>query len=123
MIMSHRSTLVLGVTAVTGLALLTGNAVATPSAGLKTTILAKSTFDSTRLHGFARLDDGKGFPKRSDVWLVHLKTHGLTDGYVVDNLIEAGGTTGWHAHPGPSIVFVVKGTITNYDSHVQGCAG
>src|SRR4051794_26850936 len=114
--MRQRSTLALGVTAVAGLALLTGNAAATPSAKLTTTILAKSTFDSTRLSGYTRLDDGKR-------WFVHLKTHGLTDGYVVDNLTDPGGTTGWHSHPGPSIIFVVHGTVTNYDSHIQGCTG
>jgi hypothetical protein len=122
--MRRRSTtLVLGAVAVVGVTLLTGNATATPSVGLTTTILAKSTFDSTQLSGFARLDDGKGFPKPSDVWLVYLKTHGLTDGYVVDNVIEVGGTTGWHSHPGPSIIFVIRGTVTNYNSDVKGCAG
>lgn len=121
--MGHRSTLVLGITAISGLALLTGNAVATPTAGPTTTILAKATFDSTRLTGSADLDADKGSPKSSDDWRARLVTHGLTDGYVVDNLLDAGGTTGWHSHPGPSIVFVVHGTITNYDSDVKGCAG
>ncbi len=121
--MRRRSTLVLGAVALTGATLLTGNAAATPSAGLTTTILAKSTFDSTQLSGFARLDDGKGFPKPRDLWLVYLKTHGLTDGYVVDNVIDVGGTTGWHSHPGPSIIFVIRGTITNYDRDTNGCAG
>ncbi|MDX6230558.1 MAG: hypothetical protein QOI76_3948 [Frankiales bacterium] len=121
--MSHRSKIALGVTALAGVVLLTGNAIATPSAGLTTKILAKSTFSSTELSGFARVDDGPGAPKPSDVWAVFLKTHGLTDGYVVDNLIDPGGTTGWHSHPGPSIIFVIRGTITNYDSDAKRCAG
>src|ERR1700709_1658171 len=98
--MGYRSTLVLGGTAVAGLALLTGNAAATPSAGLTTTILAKSTFGSTQPGALARGDEGTGPSKPSDVWAVFLKTHGLTDGYVVDNVIDAGGTTGWHTHLG-----------------------
>ena len=121
--MIHRRTVFLGVTAITGLALLTGNAVATPTTGVTTTILAKSTFGTTQLAGFARVDDGTGVSRPSDVWAVFLKTHGLTDGYVVDNVITPGGTTGWHSHPGPSIIFVVHGTITNYDPDAKKCAG
>jgi hypothetical protein len=121
--MSHRSKITLGVVALASVASLTGNAIATPSAGLTTKILAKSTFGSTQLGGFARVDDGTRAPKPSDVWAVFLKTHGLTDGYVVDNLIDPGGTTGWHSHAGPSIIFVVRGTITNYDSDAKRCAG
>jgi hypothetical protein len=47
---------------------------------------------------------------------VRIKTHGVSDGYVVDNVIEPGGTTGWHSHPGPSLIFVVRGAVTNYES-------
>lgn len=121
--MKRRSTLVLGALALAGATLLTGNAAATPSAKLTTTMLAKSTFDSTQLSGFARVDDGQGFSKPSGIWLVYLKTHGFTDGYVVDNVIDEGGTTGWHSHAGPSLIFVVRGTVTDYDSADKGCAG
>lgn len=121
-LVKSKSPLVLGVVALLGASLFTGSASAA-SSGLTTTILAQSTFGSTQLSGFARLDDGKGLPKPSDVWLVYLQTHGLTDGYVVDNVIVPGGTTGWHSHPGPSIIFVVKGSVTNYDSDVPHCAG
>jgi len=127
--MKPRSALALGATAIVGAALVTGNAFATPTTGVTTTILAKSTFGSTQLTGFADTDNDKGndkgwFPKHNDDdWGVFLKTHGLTDGYVVDNVIAPGGTTGWHSHPGPSIIFVVRGTVTNYDSDVPACAG
>jgi Cupin domain len=120
--MRTKTTLILGAVAILGATLFTGSASAT-SSGVTTTILAKSTFDSTVLSGFARLDGGKGFPSPSNLWLVYLQTHGLTDGYVVDNVFSAGGTTGWHSHPGPSIIYVVKGSVTNYDSDVPQCAG
>ena len=32
------------------------------------------------------------------------------------------GTSGWHSHPGPSIVFVVAGTVTNYSSDDPSCS-
>jgi quercetin dioxygenase-like cupin family protein len=56
-------------------------------------------------------------------WRVLLRTHGMSDGYVVDNKFAPGQTTGWHSHPGPSLIFVVAGTVTNYDSDRRGCAG
>ena len=30
--------------------------------------------------------------------------------------------TGWHQHPGPSLIFVVAGTMTNYDRDDPACA-
>jgi hypothetical protein len=59
----------------------------------------------------------------ADTWQLRLKTRGLTDGYVVDNLIHPGGTTGWHSHPGPSLIFVVKGEVTNFESDDPTCTG
>ena len=56
--------------------------------------------------------------------MVHLAPDfGLTDTYVVDNKFTPGETTGWHSHPGPSLIIVVDGTITNYDSDQKHCAG
>jgi|tagenome__1003787_1003787.scaffolds.fasta_scaffold20522040_1 quercetin dioxygenase-like cupin family protein len=91
-----------------------GTASATPSAGLTTTILAKSTIPDL---------DVRAHTQPADTWHLRLKTHGLTDGYVVDNVIAPGGTTGWHSHPGPSLIFVVRGTVTNYDSSDRRCIG
>ena len=54
---------------------------------------------------------------------MRIKTHGVSDGYVVDNVIEPGGTTGWHSHPGPSLIFVVRGAVTNYESDDPKCTG
>jgi len=56
-------------------------------------------------------------------WGAVLATRGLTDGYVVDNKFAPGQTTGWHSHTGPSLIFVVSGSVTNYDSSAPNCAG
>ena len=45
---------------------------------------------------------------------VIIKTRGLSDVYVVHNRIVPGGHTGWHSHPGPSIISVVSGQATEY---------
>jgi len=45
---------------------------------------------------------------------VKIKTEGVSDVYVVYNRIAPGGHTGWHSHPGPSIISVKSGTATEY---------
>jgi quercetin dioxygenase-like cupin family protein len=97
---------------IVGAAAFVGNVLATPSSGLGTTILAKGTF--------AQLDlNAKTIP--ADIWQAQIKTKGLSDVYVVDNKLAVGGTTGWHSHPGPSLIFVIAGTVTNYTSDDPTC--
>ena len=45
---------------------------------------------------------------------VKIKTKGISDVYVVRNVLAPGGHTGWHSHPGPSIISVVSGVATEY---------
>ncbi len=74
-------------------------------ARVTTTILAGPTvLDENHVHS------------KSDVNDVELKTKGLSDVYVVRNVIVPGGHTGWHSHPGPSVVSVVSGEATEYRS-------
>jgi quercetin dioxygenase-like cupin family protein len=65
---------------------------------------------------------GHGQTLAGTPWSALLLTRGMSDGYVVDNVFPPGATTGWHSHPGPSIIFVVSGTVTNYDSSDPHCA-
>lgn len=39
-----------------------------------------------------------------------------SDVYVVQNTIVPGGQSGWHTHPGPSLITVTSGQITMYES-------
>jgi quercetin dioxygenase-like cupin family protein len=93
-------------------ALIVVPARATPSTGVTTTILAKSLFDDIHVKAHTRL------PER---WKAQLKTHGESDVYVVDNKFAPGGTAGWHSHPGPSLILVVSGTVTNYLGDDPNC--
>ena len=43
------------------------------------------------------------------------KTKGASDLYVQSNVWAPGGTTGWHTHPGHSLIIVTAGTVTAYD--------
>jgi hypothetical protein len=69
----------------------------------------------------------EGFRSDSErfLWLAHLKTRGPSDLYVQDNswdpMTAPGGTTGWHTHPGPSLIIVTAGTITAYEGHDPSC--
>jgi len=80
-----------------------GSAWVTPSSGLTTTIIAGPT-----LLGEADVKS------ESEINEVEIQTKGVSDAYVVHNKIVPGGHTGWHSHPGPSIVSVVSGQATEY---------
>jgi quercetin dioxygenase-like cupin family protein len=92
---------------------LSATALATPATpGVQTTILGKSLFDEIELNAHT-------IP--ANLWQARLKTQGQSDIYVVDNKIPAGGSVGWHSHPGPSLILVVSGTITNYHGDDPTC--
>jgi quercetin dioxygenase-like cupin family protein len=102
-----------GVLGLAGAALFAGNVFATtPAPGVTTTILAKSTVAALHI-------DSRTHP--ANQWRAKLITHGDSDAYVVDNKFAPGSDTGWHSHPGPSLVFVVSGTVTNYSSDDPAC--
>ena len=52
---------------------------------------------------------------------VELAASGDSDLYVVSNVIAPGGNTGWHTHPGPSLITVKSGTITAYEGDDPTC--
>ena len=55
------------------------------------------------------------------LWLSRQKTKGLSDVYVQSNVWAPGGSTGWHTHPGHSLIIVTAGTVTNYEGHDPDC--
>ena len=52
---------------------------------------------------------------------VKLKTKGDSDVYVVQNTVKPGGHSGWHTHPGPSLITIKEGTATFYDGDDPTC--
>ena len=89
--------------------------LATPAnSGFKATTIATGTF--------GEIDVFNQSPKNSlpagfdgDVWLSLQKTKGSSDLYVQSNVWQAGGSTGWHTHPGHSLIIVTSGTLTEYE--------
>jgi quercetin dioxygenase-like cupin family protein len=90
--------------AIAGLGVFAGNVLATLPVGTVSTILGQARFDPIDVSGKAA----------SVPWHARLHTRGLSDVYVVDNKIAVGGSTGWHSHPGPSLILVIAGAVTNY---------
>jgi quercetin dioxygenase-like cupin family protein len=76
---------------------------ATPGQAISTTIISGPTL-------LPEID------VKSETHDVKIKTKALSDVYVVFNTIAPGGHTGWHSHPGPSIISVKSGTATEYHS-------
>ena len=97
-----------------------GNVLATPptTPGFTGTTLAKATFGAL---------DIKAKTTPADVWKAELKTKGDSDLYVQQNTWDpnaCGGcipSSGWHTHPGPSLVVVTQGTVTAYDGDDPTC--
>jgi hypothetical protein len=85
-------------------------AKATDPVGVTTTILSGPiSFDPIGVH------------LRTDDWKIRVETNSATDVYVVDNVFDPNGNTGWHSHPGPSLVTVIAGTLTVYEGDDPTC--
>jgi quercetin dioxygenase-like cupin family protein len=101
----------------------TERAQATPaSAGYKATTIANGTFGEIQV--FNQLSKNMlpdGF--EGNVWVSLQKTKGPSDLYVQNNVWQPAGSTacptpcstGWHTHPGHSLIIVTAGTVTEYE--------
>jgi hypothetical protein len=59
--------------------------------------------------------------KRPD-WKASLKVKGVSDVFVTSHSVIPGGYSGWHSHPGLSIVSVTQGAVWLYDADDPVCA-
>jgi quercetin dioxygenase-like cupin family protein len=106
--------------------LLAGTAQATDPKGFKGTTLASGGFQDLNLfnHWFLSPPPGRSSPHKHhlrNLWYAHLRTHGTSDLFVQDNTWEPGGSTGWHTHPGASLIIVTQGTVTAYEGDEENC--
>jgi quercetin dioxygenase-like cupin family protein len=104
------------------------NVGATAAAGFVGTTIATGTFDDIDVFNhFAppRTDDdergGQGEHEWRKVWLSWQKTKGPSDLFVQQNVWAKHGSTGWHTHPGHSLIIVTEGTVTTYEGHDEEC--
>jgi hypothetical protein len=97
-----------------------GRVWATPAnSGFTATTLAKGTLDQFEV--FNHFVPPNVTDDDREIWLSWQKTKGKSDLYVQSNVWQAGGTTGWHSHPGHSLIIVTAGTVTGYQGHDPTC--
>jgi len=108
----NRKLMVMLAVAAAGAAAYGGNVLATPPSSFTGTTLAKATFGEIASHVHT-VPAG---------WQEQIRTKGLSDLYVQSNTWQPGGSTGWHTHPGPSLIVVTQGSVTAYDGDDPTCA-
>jgi quercetin dioxygenase-like cupin family protein len=104
-----RNPLLIGLLLIASLAA-AGVAYGTTGSGITTTTIVQGNFGD--------IDVKTNF----DGFKVDIDTKGAADLWVVSNVIAPGGHTGWHTHPGPSLITVKSGTITAYEGDDPTCS-
>jgi hypothetical protein len=97
-----------------------GRLLATPGSGFTASTIAQGRFDDIDVATQVLREFGDMTPK-TDLWLSLQKTKGPSDLFVQNNLWVPGGYTGWHTHPGHSLIIVTEGAISAYDGHDPTC--
>ena len=93
--------------------MLGGRVLATDPHGFSGTTVVSGRFEEI---------DVKHHTIPADFWQARLKTQGQSDLFVQSNVWQPGGTTGWHSHPGPSLVVITAGLVTTYEGDDPDCA-
>jgi quercetin dioxygenase-like cupin family protein len=96
-----------------------GRAFATTPEGYESTLVALGRFGEI---------DVISYPPHSlkaegseQLWQSLQKTTEASDVYVQSNVWAPGGSTGWHSHPGHSLIIVTAGSVTDYEGHDPAC--
>jgi quercetin dioxygenase-like cupin family protein len=98
-----------------------GTLLATPASGFVGTTIAVGRLPEIDVMNHVVTKSSDPADPRKQVWLSLQKTKGLSDLYVQSNVWAAGGTTGWHTHPGQSLITVTAGAVTAYEGDDPSC--
>ena len=115
----HRSplwrALILTVATIVAVAAVTAvPARATPVCGVFTETLAVGRYPSGLLDLMCKQAGEFG-------WSLKTKVRGDSDVYVTRHTFQPGQHTGWHTHPGPSLITVIAGELTVYEADSPNC--
>ena len=91
-----------------------GHVWATTASGFKSKTLYMGTFGNIDVFN-------KQIQPKGSVWLSLQKTEGASDLYLQQNDWQGQGSTGWHTHPGHSLIMVTEGTVTEYEGNDPDC--
>jgi quercetin dioxygenase-like cupin family protein len=97
-----------------------GRASATTPEGYKSTSLAVGRFSDIDVLSHS-IPSNQANARQTNVWLSLQKTEGPSDLYVEQNVLQPRGSTGWHTHPGHSMIIVTMGTVTAYEGDDPAC--
>ena len=101
----------LGLGVILGALAYIGTIEATPASGFTGTTLAVGRFGDIDASNHMFFPDGFAASRlRKKLWLSFQKTKGPSDLYVQSNVWIPGGSTGWHTHPGHSLIIVTAGS-------------
>ena len=95
--------------------------LATPASGFTGTTIALGRFSEFTVFNHLIPPDFWKSRHESDIWLSWQKTKGNSDVYVQSNVWAPGAHTGWHSHPGHSLIIVTAGTLTAYEGDDRRC--
>jgi hypothetical protein len=99
----------------------TGKVLARPAVGFTTTTVVSGTLGDVDLLSKPIIPDSSENDRRAKAWLSLQKTSEPSNLYVQSNVWQPGGSTGWHIHPGHSLIIVTVGTVTEYEGHDPEC--
>jgi hypothetical protein len=89
-------------------------AMATPPDRFTSATIAQGQFAPFDASSYFITDKGK-------LWFSLQKTKGNSDGYVLSNVWQPGGSTGWHTHLSHTLVIVTAGAVTQYEADDPSC--
>ncbi len=95
------------------------SALATKAEGYTSTVLAVGRFGEIDVMN--ALPQGLKDDGNVQLWLSQQQAKAPSDVYVQSNVWKPGGSTGWHSHPGNSLIIVTAGTVTDYAGHDPAC--
>jgi hypothetical protein len=98
-----------------------GSVHATPPSGFVGTTIAQGNLGPIDVFNHYVAPTTLAERIRRTVWLSWQKTIGRSDLYVQNNVWQPGGNTGWHTHPGHSLIIVTAGTVTAYEGDDEEC--
>jgi quercetin dioxygenase-like cupin family protein len=112
---------VLFVVVIAGVMAYVRNVTATPASGFVSTTVALGRFGNIDVSNYQVTESSNPKRRRPDIWLSWQKSKGPSDLYVQSNIWSPGGSSGWHTHPGHSLITVTAGTLTVYDGDDPSC--
>jgi hypothetical protein len=98
-----------------------GGVQTTPSVGFAATTVVSGRLGEIDIASRSIIPDSSEDDRQAKLWLAQQKTTGPSDLYVQSNVWQRGGSTGWHTHPGNSLIIVTAGTVTEYEGNDIDC--